>query len=344
MPDHLPAPTEILIYPAPGGRVRIDVRVQDGTVWLTQRLMAELFQVRVPTVNVHLKRIFRAGELAEEAVIRDFLITAADGKQYLTKHYNLDAIIHVGYRVRSAVGAQFRRWATERLREYLVKGFALDDERLSNPGGLDYFDELLERIREIRASEKRFYQKVRDLFAATSRDYDKGSEAAQAFFSTIQNKMLFAVTGSTAAELVLARADCALPNMGLTSCKGGRVRQADVTVSKNYLGQEELRQLDRLVGMFLDYAEDRAERRAATTMRDWIEATDRFLAFNERRVLEGPGRVSHDRAEQHALEQYGRFDAARRARELEAAEAEAERELEQAVKALAPAGKKPARD
>lgn len=202
MTDNLPAmPSEILIYFAAGGQVRIDVRVQDGTVWLTQRLMAELFQVGLSTVNEHLKAIFRDGEMLEEAVIRNFRITAPDSKHYLVKHYNLDAIIHVGYRVRSAVGAQFRRWATERLREYMVKGFALDDERLKNPGGLDCFDELLERIREIRASEKRFYQRVRDLFAQTSRDYDKSSGVAQVFFQTIQNKMLFAVTGRTAAEM-----------------------------------------------------------------------------------------------------------------------------------------------
>jgi hypothetical protein len=328
--DLLPVPdSRIDIFNGPDGRVRVEVRFLDDTVWLSQKLMAQLFAVSVATVNEHLKNVFQEGELAEEAVIRNFRITAEDGKQYLTRHYNLDAIIAVGYRVRSTVGTQFRRWATQRLREYMVKGFAMDDERLKDPGGWDYFDELLERIRSIRASEKRFYQKIKDLFVQTSVDYDKKSSAAQDFFKTIQNKMLFATTGRTAAEIIRNRADAALPNMGLTSFKGSVVRKGDVLTSKNYLTAEEITALDRLVVMFLDYAEDRSARRERITMAEWGELTDRFLRFNERELLSGAGKVSHTTAERHAHGEYSRFDAARRRREREAAELEAEKDFEE---------------
>ncbi|WP_272698709.1 virulence RhuM family protein [Desulfovibrio sp. Fe33] len=296
--------------------------------------MAELFQVSIPTINEHLKNLFADGELAEGAVVRNFRITASDGKEYLTKHYSLDAIIAVGYRVRSSVGVQFRRWATERLREYMVKGFTMDDERLKNPGGWDYFDELLERIRTIRASEKRFYQKVRDLFSQTSADYDGNSETAQTFFKTIQNKMLFAITGKTAAEIVMTRADAAQPNMGLTSFKGDVVRKGDVVTSKNYLQQDELAKLDRLVTMFLDHAEDRAEKRQRITMQQWVEIADKFLEFNEWEVLTNAGTVSHKQAEKHAHGEYKAFNEARRQRELEEAEIEAERDFEELVKGI----------
>jgi hypothetical protein len=226
------------------------------------------------------------------------LTTAADGKVYATSSYNLDAILAVGYRIRSPRGSQFRPWATTVLREFLVKGFVLDDQRLKEPGGLDYFDELLRRIRDIRASEKRFYQKVRDLFKASSVDYDGTTETAKAFFATIQNKLVFAVTGHTAAELIVARADPAKPNMALTSWAGERVRKADVTVSKNYLDAREMESLNRLTTMFLDFAEDRASRRQETRMADWIAQTDRFLDFNEREVLKNKGRMSHERMEE----------------------------------------------
>lgn len=335
MSDNAPAPqSQIDIFPAPDGNIRVEVRFLDETAWLSQKLMAELFQVSIPTINEHLKNLFADGELAEEAVVRNFRITASDGKEYLTKHYSLDAIIAVGYRVRSSVGVQFRRWATERLREYMVKGFTMDDERLKNPGGWDYFDELLERIRTIRASEKRFYQKVKDLFSQTSADYDGKSETAQMFFKTIQNKMLFATTGKTAAEIVVERADAALPNMGLTSFKGDVVRKGDVMTSKNYLQQDELTKLDRLVVMFLDYAEDRAEQRQRITMDEWIEMTDRFLTFNERDVLTNAGKVSHKQAEKHAHGEYKTYDDARRQRELKEAEIEAERDFEELVKGI----------
>ncbi|MGE4503716.1 MAG: virulence RhuM family protein [Desulfovibrionaceae bacterium] len=294
--------------------------------------MAQLYGVTVQNISHHLINVFQEGELPEEAVIKSFLITAEDGKQYLTRHYNLDAIIAVGYRVRSTVGTQFRRWATQRLREYMVKGFAMDDERLKDPGGWDYFDELLERIRSIRASEKRFYQKIKDLFVQTSVDYDKKSSAAQDFFKTIKNKMLFATTGRTAAEIIRDRADAALPNMGLTSFKGSVVRKGDVLTSKNYLTAEEITALDRLVVMFLDYAEDRSARRERITMAEWGELTDRFLRFNERELLSGAGKDSHTTAERHAHGEYSRFDAARRRREREAAELEAEKDFEEMAK------------
>jgi hypothetical protein len=335
MSDSTPAPqSQIDIFPAPDGNIRVEVRFQEDTAWLSQKLMAELFQVSVSNINQHLKNIFDGGELDEAAVVKDHLITASDGKNYNTRFYNLDVIIAVGYRVRSAVGIQFRRWATERLREYMVKGFTLDDERLMNPGDWDYFDELLERIRTIRASEKRFYQKVKDLFSQTSSDYDGKSQTAQTFFKTIQNKMLFAITGKTAAEIVLDRANAALPNMGLTNFKGDIVRKGDVVTSKNYLQQDELSKLDRLVTMFLDHAETRAEKRQRITMQEWVEITDRFLEFNEWEVLPNAGKVSHEQAEKHAHGEYKAYDEARRQRELEEAEIEAERDFEELVKGI----------
>jgi hypothetical protein len=278
---------------------------------LTQAEIAELFQTTKQNVSLHLKNVFAEGEIQESAVVKEDLTTAADGKGYRTKLYRLEAILAVGYRVRSLRGVHFRQWATTALQEYLVKGFVINDQRLKDPGGYDYFDELLERIRDIRASEKRFYQKVRDVFAATAADYDAKSDTAQLFFQTIQNKMLFAVTGRTAAELIVARANSAQPNMGLTSWKGARVRKGDVTVAKNYLTHEEISELNRVVTMFLDFAEDQAKRRKQVTMAGWIAQTDRFLTFNERNVLGGPGRVSHDRMESIALERYEAFDGAR---------------------------------
>ncbi|NDV18186.1 hydroxyacid dehydrogenase [Pseudodesulfovibrio sp. JC047] len=335
MSDNMPAPqSQIDIFPAPDGNIRVEVRFLDETAWLSQKLMAELFQVSVSNINQHLKHIFEEGELDEKAVIKDYLITASDGKKYNTRFYSLDAIIAVGYRVRSSVGVQFRRWATERLREYMVKGFTMDDERLMNPGGWDYFDELLERIRTIRASEKRFYQKVRDLFSQTSSDYDSKSETAQTFFKTIQNKMLFAITGKTAAEIVVGRAHAALPNMGLTNFKGDVVRKGDVVTSKNYLQQDELSTLDRLVNMFLDHAETRAEKRQRITMQEWVEIADRFIDFNEWEVLNNAGTVSHKQAQNYAYGEYKAFDDARRRRELEEAEIEAERDFEELLKGI----------
>lgn len=318
---------ELILYRSEDGRATIHLRAVGGTVWLTQAGVAALFDTTLQNVSLHLKNIFNDKELEAESVLKESLITAADGKAYLTRLYNLDAILAVGYRVRSPRGAQFRRWATTTLREYLLKGFAIDDERLKEPGGLDYFDELLARIRDIRASEKRFYQKVRDLFAATSADYDPNADAAKTFFATIQNKLVFAVTGRTAAELIVERADPSKPNMALTNWKGTRVRKADVTVAKNYLTADEITELNRLTTMFLDFAEDRASRRQQVTMGEWIAQTDRFLTFNERGVLKNAGRISHDRMEALLHERFDVFDQRRRGEEAVAAESEAVREL-----------------
>lgn len=318
---------EIILYQTPDGLSEIQLRAAEGTAWLTQAEIADLFQTSKQNVSLHLKNIFNDRELLEDSVVKEHLTTAADGKVYKTLLYRLEAILAIGYRVRSPRGTQFRQWATTALREYLVKGFVMNDERLKDPAGFDYFDELLERIRDIRASEKRFYQKVRDVFAQTSTDYDSGSTTAQLFFKTIQNKMVYAVAHKTAAELIVERASARKPNMGLTSWKGARVRKGDVTTAKNYLTQDEVGELNRLVTMFLDFADDQARRRKRLHMADWIAQTDRFLTFNERDVLTNAGRVSHDRMETIAHGVYAEFDTGRRKREAVEAEAEHLEEL-----------------
>ncbi|MFG6485280.1 virulence RhuM family protein [Roseateles sp. BYS78W] len=305
---------ELLLYTTPDGQATIQLRALDGTVWLSQAELAELFQTSVPNINIHIRNILAEGELIAEATIKEHLIVAQEGGREVRRQVKLcklDMVLAIGYRVRSHRGTQFRQWATTHLREYLVKGFVMDDERLKDPGGWDYFDELLARIRDIRASEKRFYDKVRDIYA-TAIDYDAGTDAAQAFFKKVQNKMLYAVTGQTAAELVSQRADAAAPNMGLTAWKGERVRKQDVTIAKNYLGKDELAELNRIVTMYLDFAEDQAQRRKAMTMADWASRLDAFLQFNEREVLDNAGQVSHAVAERLAHERYEVFDAARR--------------------------------
>ena len=319
---------ELVLYRTEDGRAAIQLRTVEGTVWLTQAELAALFETTVQNINLHLKNIFQTNELDAVSVIKESLITAADGKAYLTRLYNLDAVLAVGFRVRSPRGAQFRRWATTTLHDYLIKGFAIDDARMKEPGGLDYFDELLARIRDIRASEKRFYQKVRDLFAQSSVDYDAAAQQAKTFFATIQNKLVFAVTGRIAAELIVARADPAKPNMALNTWKGSRVRKADVTIAKNYLNADESTELNRLTTMFLDFAEDRASRRQQITMADWIDQTDRFLTFNEREVLRHAGRISHDRMESLLHQQFDTFDTRRRAEELAGSEQDAAADLE----------------
>jgi hypothetical protein len=324
---------ELILYTTEDGGTNIRLRADGGTVWLSQMEMAELFQTSKQNISLHIKNVLAERELVEEAVVKDYLSTAADGKNYRVKAYNLDMILAVGYRVRSLRGTQFRQWATTHLREYLLKGFVMDDERLKEPSGWDYFDELLKRIRDIRASEKRFYQKVRDIYT-TAIDYDSKSEAAQLFFKKVQNKMLWAITGYTAAELISDRSNPALPNMGLTSFKSSRVRQGDVMVAKNYLQQPELDQLNRIVVMYLDYAENMAERRKAMTMREWEEKLDAFLQFNERDVLTHAGKVSAQVAERLALERYAEFDAKRTDAERLAADVEDVETLERIEREL----------
>jgi hypothetical protein len=323
---------ELILYRTEDGRAAIRLRVVDGTVWLTQAEIATLFDTTPQNVTQHLRTIYEDGELDEKATCKDFLQVQEEGNRTVRRTlnaYNLDAILAVGYRVRGPRGAQFRRWANAVLHEFLVKGFVLDELRLKEPGGLDYFDELLRRIRDIRASEKRFYQKVRDLFKTTSVDYDGTAETAKAFFATIQNKLLYAVTGRTAAELIIERADPAKANMALTTWDGNRVRKADVTVSKNYLDAGEIEALNRLTTMFLDFAEDRASRRQETRMSDWVVQTDRFLTFNERDVLTDKGRISHDRMVEVAHARFETFDAQRRVSEAIEADEEAAEDLAQ---------------
>lgn len=336
-----PQPGEFLLYETDDGRTRVECRFVEDSLWLTQALMAELFQVKVPTINEHLKTLYVEGEIQPESTIRKFLIVRQEGGRTVRRnldHYNLDVILAVGYRVRSARGTQFRRWATERLREYLVKGFTLDDERLKNPpvagsGVPDRFDELLERIRDIRASERRMYLRVREIFAMAA-DYSPTLPETSRFFQVIQNKLHFSVTGKTAAELIAERADSSLPNMGLTTWKSGSVQKADVTVAKNYLKESEISELNRIVVMWLDFAEDQARRRKEVFLKDWTEKLDSFLTFNERDVLEDAGRVSREQAETHAQMQYEQFAAKRRALlEAEGAEFQS-RALEDAARAL----------
>jgi hypothetical protein len=337
--DQLPAEPrgELVLYRTEDGRTRVECRFADGTIWLTQVLIGELFQTSVPNVNIHLKNIYAEGELTEAATIKEYLIVRQEGSRPVSRkvlHYNLEAILAVGYRVQSPRGTQFRQWATGRLQEYLVKGFTMDDERLRNPPGPgvpDYFDELLARIRDIRASERRMYLRVREILALAA-DYDPKDEQAQTFFQTVQNKLHFAVTGQTAPELIAARADAERPNMGLTAWKGGVVRKTDVTVAKNYLRGDEIGELNRIVVMFLDFAEDQAKRRKQVFLRNWQTRLDDFLRFNERNVLPGPGKVSREEADRRAREEYARFEDRRRLTAETAGEAEAMKQLEQAAK------------
>lgn len=305
---------EIILYNTEDGKSEIQLRAVDGTVWLTQAQMADLFDTTKQNVSLHLNNVISDGELAPESVVKESLTTAADGKAYRTKTYSLDAILAVGYRVRSPRGVQFRRWATTTLREYLVKGFVMNDARMKDPAW-DHFDELLERIRDIRASEARFYQKVRDILAL-SEDYDPKSPAATTFYATIQNKMLYAVTSHTAGELIRERADANQPNMGLTTWKsavtGGALRKSDVGTAKNYLGEAEIRELNLIVTMFLDTAELRASRRQGMRLADWDGVLDNFLTSNELPKLHGAGSVSAKQAEKIAHDRYAAFDAKRK--------------------------------
>jgi len=302
--------SDLILYQTEDGRTRIQCRFEDETVWLTQQHMAELFQTSKQNVSLHIRNIFAEGELLEDSVVKESLTTAADAKNYATKFYNLDVIISVGYRVKSLRGTQFRIWATQRLREYIVKGFAMDDERLKNPPGkghVDYFDELLERIRDIRSSERRFYQKVLDIYA-TSVDYQPDTEQSQRFFATVQNKMHWAAHGHTAAEVIAERADAATPFMGLqTTRPGGIVRKDDVAVTKNYLTENELRVLNRIVNLYIEYAELQALERKPMTMRDWIAKLDEFMSISGRELLDHAGRISTEQARLKAESEYERY-------------------------------------
>ena len=303
--------SNIIIYKTTTGNVSVQVQYEDGTFWLTQKQMAELFGVEVNTINYHLKEVFKSGELQENSVIRKIRITAADGKNYATSFYHLDAIIAVGYRVNSYQATQFRIWAIKTLREFIIKGFVLDDERLKNGQifGTDYFEELLERIREIRASERRFYQKVTDIYALSS-DYDKNAPITKDFFATVQNKLHWAITGKTAAEIIYNSADATKLYMGLTTWKhapDGKILKSDVTVAKNYLNKAHIETLNRLVSAYLDLAEDRAKRNKLTTMQQWIEFLNHFLELSDYPILTDNGKVTALEAKLKAEQEYEVF-------------------------------------
>jgi hypothetical protein len=321
--DELPQKrSEIILYQTEDNRTRIEVRLENETVWLAQAQMAELFQTSVPNVSMHIRNVLKEGELQADSVVKDFLTTAADGKKYQVAFYNLDMIIAIGYRIRSQRGTQFRQWATQRLREYIVKGFTLDDERLKQGGTKnEYFDELLQRIREIRLSERNFYRKICDIYQ-TSVDYDPSAEMTQLFFQTVQNKMHWAVHGQTAAEVIHRRANAAQSHMGLTSWKGAKPRKPDVAIAKNYLTEEELKKLGLIVTQYLDFAELQALERRPMTMRDWIAKLDAFLRAGDRDILEHAGSISAEEAKQTAELEFEKFD--RQRRQLEDAQADAQ--------------------
>lgn len=331
--------SELILYTTPDGNIKIEALFQNETIWLTQDKIAELFGVQRPAITKHLKNIFESGELDEKVVSSILELTTQHGaiagktQTKSVKYYNLDAIIAVGYRVNSKRATQFRIWATNILKEYIIKGFAMDDDRLKKSDKWDYFDEWLERIRDIRASEKRFYQKIRDIYA-TAIDYDKNSEEAQDFFKKVQNKMLWAITGKTAAELIESRSDSDAPNMGLTSWKGSIVRKADVAIAKNYLNAEEISQLNQIVTMYLDYAEFQAKQRKTITMIEWSDKLDAFLTFNEQKLLTHAGIVKAEVAKKLAEERYDVFDANRKKTEAITADEADLKELEEIEKRL----------
>ena len=320
--------SELIFYQTDDGRTRLEVQLVNESVWLSLNQMTDLFQRDKSVISKHIKNVFEEGELRADSVVANFATTAADGKTYQVAHYNLDVIISVGYRVKSLAGTQFRIWATQRLREYIVKGFTLDDERLKQGGGA-YFDELLARIRDIRASEKNFYQKVRDIYA-TSADYDERAEITQDFFAMAQNKLHWAIHGHTAAELIAERANAAKPNMGLTAWSGSKVRKQDVHVAKNYLNEEEVGLLNLIVTQYLDFAEFQARTRKAMYMRDWVRKLDDFLRVNDREILQGFGKVSAQLAKEKADHEYEKFQEQQR----KVDDAKAAEELAATLKAL----------
>lgn len=326
---------QIIIYNTADGKASVALYARDGSVWMNQGQLAELFATSVPNISMHISNILKDNELTEDSVVKNYLTTASDGKQYDVAFYSLEMILAIGFRVRSKRGTQFRIWANRNLREYMVKGFVMDDERLKNPDGRpDYFDELLERIRDIRASEKRFYQKVRDLYSLSS-DYDPTDKATQMFFAETQNKLLFAVTGQTAAEIVLSRADANKPNMGLTSWKGSIVRKGDIVIAKNYLREEEIDTLNRLVVIFLESAELRARNRQELTMDFWRDNIDKILEFQDKQVLRGTGTITHVTMEEKVRQIYSEYDQRRKiveAKEADARDIEELKALEESVR------------
>jgi hypothetical protein len=320
MKKNLPAQngfTEILLYKTPNGAVKVEMYLQNETIWLSQQKIADLFGVQRPAVTKHLKNIFLTGELVEDSVSSILEHTAADGKTYNTQFYNLDTIISVGYRVNSSQATAFRIWATERLKEYIIKGFTMDDERLKNPNtifGKDYFEEQLARVRDIRSSERRFYQKITDIYSQCSADYNVDTQATKDFFATVQNKLHWAITGHTAAELIAARVDSNKENMGLTNWKNapkGNIRKTDVGIAKNYLTAKELEGLNRIVSMYLDYAENQAQKGIVMYMKDWVIKLDAFLQFNEEAILKNNGKVSHEIALTLAETEFDKYSNAR---------------------------------
>ena len=310
----VPKESNFLLYTTPEGNVKIEVFFQNETVWLTQQLLAELFNTTKQNISLHLKNAFNDGELAENSVVKEFLTTAKDGKHYKIRYYNLDAIISVGYRVNSTQATHFRIWATQTLRQYIVKGFAIDDERLKQAKtlfGQDYFKELLERVRSIRVSERRIYQQITDIFAECSIDYDPKSETTQNFYSMVQNKFHYAITGLTAAEIIYTKADRTKSNMGLSIWKNspkGRILKSDTLISKNYLSEDKIKKLERTVSGFFDYIENVIENNQTMKMEDLNKSVDKFLSFNEYKILQGKGQISHDKAEQKAVAEYDFFN------------------------------------
>lgn len=335
--------SELILYTTDDGRTQLHLRVEGDSIWLSQLEIAELFQTTKQNVSLHAKNIFEDNELDPEATVKDSLTVQSEGKRQVKRkisYYNLDLILAIGYRVRSSRGVQFRQWASTHLKEFLLKGFVMDDERLKNPGGWDFFDELLERIRDIRASEKRFYQKVRDLFALSS-DYQARERETAQFFAEVQNKLLYAATSHTAAELILKRSDPNMPNMALTNWSGSRVRKQDVIVAKNYLTADEIDTLNRLVVIFLEQAELRVKNQKELTLDFWRNNVDKMLAFNDQPILEGAGSVSRENMEKIARERYEVFDQQRRTAEAKAADAADLKEIEQLEQDLKYKGKKP---
>lgn len=324
----------MIIYKTVDGKISIALFAKDGMVWMNQNQLAELFDTSVPNISMHISNILKENELQVDSVVKDYLTTAADGKNYSVTFYSLEMILAIGFRVKSKRGTQFRIWANKNLREYMVKGFVMDDERLKNPDGRpDYFDEMLERIRDIRASEKRFYQKVRDLFALCS-DYDSSDKATQMFFAETQNKLLFAVTNQTAAEIIVSRASANKPNMALTSWKGSIVRKQDIFIAKNYLTEDEIDTLNRLVVIFLETAELRVKNRIDITMDFWRENVDKILMLNDKKVLNGKGSVSNAFMEKKVEEMYETFESKRKSLEAQKADESEIEELKRLEKEI----------